>query len=228
MGQRSQLYVIAKQADRYYLTARYYGWNFGERMISRARGTLENIIKDFLHNTLYLTDVYENSKLSRIMDVNWDMHDVIISQDIVEEFNDILYEENGEYGTYAEQFYGSCFCGQDNNNGQMYLFVDLDADMRENQLFIGFCSRTVDSAERMLSAEAYLNEDVADGTKPWDEHMKESEYYNDETIEYTRRNIEYISENAKMLDRDRLEDILQEVSKQYEKNYLERKAEMLH
>ena len=220
MGQRSQLYVIAKQANQYYLTARYYGWNFGERMISRARGTLEQIVEDYLSHTLYLTSAHEK-KLSRVMDVNWDMHDVIISQDIVEEFDDILYEENGEDGTYAEQFYDCCFCNQDNNNGQMYLFVDLDADAREDQLFIGFCSRTVDSAEKMLSAEEYLNEDISDGKKPWDEHMKESEYYDDDTIEYTRKNIEYISENAKMLDRDILEDILQEVSKQYEARYLE-------
>ena len=31
MGQRSQMYVIAKEEDRFYLTARYYGWNYGER-----------------------------------------------------------------------------------------------------------------------------------------------------------------------------------------------------
>lgn len=33
MGQRSQIYVVAKKDNKYYLTANYYQWNYGERMI---------------------------------------------------------------------------------------------------------------------------------------------------------------------------------------------------
>ena len=50
MGQRSQIYVIAKKNNEYYMTANYYQWNYGERMISRVRGTLEQIIDDYIKN----------------------------------------------------------------------------------------------------------------------------------------------------------------------------------
>ena len=41
MGQRSQIYVRYQKDDANYLVARYYQWNYGERMISRCRHTLE-------------------------------------------------------------------------------------------------------------------------------------------------------------------------------------------
>ena len=41
MGQRSQIYVrYTNEKGEHFLTARYFGWNYGERMISRARHTL--------------------------------------------------------------------------------------------------------------------------------------------------------------------------------------------
>ena len=86
MGQRSQMYVIAKKNNKYYMTANYYQWNYGERMISRVRGTLEQIIDDYIKYDWQLTT--DNAKLRRIMDVNWDMHDVVLSSDIIKEFTD--------------------------------------------------------------------------------------------------------------------------------------------
>ena len=45
MGQRSQIYVrFNKENGQSGLIANYYGWNFGERMISRARACLKNIL----------------------------------------------------------------------------------------------------------------------------------------------------------------------------------------
>ena len=42
MGQRSQIFVRYQETDgTRKLVARYYGWNYGERMISRARHTIE-------------------------------------------------------------------------------------------------------------------------------------------------------------------------------------------
>ena len=45
MGQRSQIYIRIwdKDNDTPKLYAKYYGWNFGERMISRARHGIEYI-----------------------------------------------------------------------------------------------------------------------------------------------------------------------------------------
>lgn len=45
MGQRSQIYIRIwdKDKENPKLYAKYYGWNFGERMISRARHGIEYI-----------------------------------------------------------------------------------------------------------------------------------------------------------------------------------------
>ncbi|MFR2242517.1 MAG: hypothetical protein ACLS67_15260 [Anaerobutyricum soehngenii] len=48
MGQRSQIYVrFNKENGQSGLIANYYGWNFGERMISRARWGIECIKEHF-------------------------------------------------------------------------------------------------------------------------------------------------------------------------------------
>lgn len=49
--------------------------------------------------------------------------------------------------------------------------------------------------------------------------MKESEYYNDETIRYTKRNIKYIKEHASLLETEELNTILKKVSLQFENKY---------
>ena len=41
MGQRSQIYIRVQEGDKYHLIARYFGWNFAERMTSRCRHTLK-------------------------------------------------------------------------------------------------------------------------------------------------------------------------------------------
>ena len=78
MGQRSQIYVrYTNDKGEHFLTARYFNWNYGERMISRARHTLE-WIKDNINSASYNFG-YDNKKLIRIIEVNFDMHDVILS-----------------------------------------------------------------------------------------------------------------------------------------------------
>ena len=44
IGQRSQIYIRLKDRNNNkYLFAKYYGWNYGERMISRARYGIDYI-----------------------------------------------------------------------------------------------------------------------------------------------------------------------------------------
>jgi hypothetical protein len=55
MGQRSQIYIRwQKENGDYVLIARYFQWNFSERMISRARALIEelkeNLKYDFQFN----------------------------------------------------------------------------------------------------------------------------------------------------------------------------------
>ena len=217
MGQRSQMYVIAKKNNKYYMTANYYQWNYGERMISRVRGTLEQIIDDYIKYDWQLTT--DNAKLRRIMDINWDMHDVVLSSDIVKEFtND--YEEywKTEGNSYAQDFFDFCFSGQDNNDGQAYMYIDLDVDNPKVKLC--FTRYTFDKDSSVINANEYLTLDLLyDNPGTWQEYMIKSEYYDAETIVYTEKNIEYIEEHSEMLNKEELLDILNKVSLQYEIEY---------
>ena len=217
MGQRSQIYVIAKKNNKYYMTANYYQWNYGERMISRVRGTLEQIIDDYIKYDWQLTT--DNAKLRRIMDINWDMHDVVLSSDIVKEFtND--YEEywKTEGNSYAQDFFDFCFSGQDNNDGQAYMYIDLDVDNPKVKLC--FTIYTFDKDSSVINANEYLTLDLLyDEPGTWQEYMIKSEYYGAKTIVYTEKNIEYIEEHSEMLNKEELLDILNKVALQYEIEY---------
>lgn len=218
MGQRSQMYVIAKKDDKYYLTANYYQWNYGERMISRARGTLENIIDKFLQYDWHLTS--DNEKLRRIMDVNWDMHDVALSHNITKEFVDDYNDWKCEGKTYAEDFFNFCFAGQDNNDGQMYMYIDLDAPKEERRVKIGFTYNTFEENEPVVNANDYMNyncEYSEDGD--WIKYMKDSAYHDADVIIYTKNNIQYIDAHSTLMSSNELFAILTAVSEQYQKDY---------
>lgn len=63
MGQRSQIYIrynIEYQGKQYKgLIARYYPWNYGERMISRARSIIEYIKDKYLEYPYNFTNQSE-------------------------------------------------------------------------------------------------------------------------------------------------------------------------
>ena len=77
MGQRSQIYIrIIDEDNNKILIAKYFQWNFAERMISRARHGIE-YIKDSLK---YINQDNVQKKIDKIFDVNFDMQ--IISRKI--------------------------------------------------------------------------------------------------------------------------------------------------
>ena len=90
MGQRSQIYIRIwdKDNDNPKLYAKYYGWNFGERMISRAKHGIE-YIKTHLK---YIDIDSTQEKINRIFDVNFDMQDILLTSDIIKEW---LEEDRG-------------------------------------------------------------------------------------------------------------------------------------
>ena len=113
MGQRSQIYVRWNTNDgKKFLVPRYYQWNFGTRMISRAKGILEWLkgSGQYLYSTLHNDNV---EKLRRIMDVNFDYKDVVLGRDIIDEW---LEFRDADFSDWV-------FTGQDNNDGQ--LFIDM-------------------------------------------------------------------------------------------------------
>lgn len=114
MGQRSQIYVAVKDVDVKgergdYLVARYYQWNYGSRMVSRAAGLVEWLEEAAKNIEWHLNRVH------RIADINFDMRDVAISIDCIEEYK--------EYGN--DPFYE-----QDNNDGKLFVTLEKDGTVK--------------------------------------------------------------------------------------------------
>lgn len=187
MGQRSQIYL---RANGKLVFANYYGWNYGERMISRARYGIEWVkyYADRKYDWVF-SDTNYFTKMRRVFDANFDMHDVAISTDIVQEhaeqfpdedFNDVVFNE------------------QDNNDGQLY--VDIKGDK------IYYCFRDWTrhpdgtTSDTIMSASEYMD---------WDaEGWENSEYISDEGKAACRDNIKAIEEMAELMTLEQLDDFI--------------------
>lgn len=184
MGQRSQIYI--RIADNYNeqpkLFAKYFQWNFAERMISRARYGME-YIKD---NAEYLASDTIKEKINKIFDINFDMKDVALSTDILKEWieSSSRYYELEEVNHYI-------FYAQDNNDGK--LFIDVDKNVN-----IKYCLTDYDM--KILSPKKYMD---------WDfENWENSEYLDKEDVEICKKNIEYIKQNAKQMTQEELQEFM--------------------
>lgn len=92
MGQRSQIYIRynvnyvygsatdhPKTQNFKGLIARYFQWNYGERMISRARYIIEEIKDEFMEYKYCFNDNEKLEKLKRFCETNFDMKDIVFS-----------------------------------------------------------------------------------------------------------------------------------------------------
>lgn len=183
MGQRSQMYVrINRPNGKYYLCARYFQWNYGTRMVSRARGTLEWLLgmKDFYGHLEH----YCKEKLSRIMEINFDYKDVVLSADILKEYAD---------GYYSDPI--DIFTGQDNNDGQFILDVNIQYEKEKNifevpakfkYAFLNCCS------ENPMDGLGYMEWESDSLVNDWKKcYPKE--------VKYTERNSRYIDKRATLM-----------------------------
>lgn len=176
MGQRSQIYVRCTIDGKPHLTARYFQWNFGDRMISRARYTIEWLIaySEYLRQSI--------KKLPRIMDVNFDYKDVTDSScDIIKEYEEYKsepYSENESFKDFVFQ--------QGNNDGMLFIDVMPDGTIK-------YCFTDRDM-ETPLTAEEYMS------SKDW--YWKSAK--EDGMDDICRDNIEAISNAAKMMTADEL------------------------
>ena len=184
MGQRSQIYL---RHNGKLIFAHYYQWNYGERMVSRARWGIE-YCKDFAdqkYDFVFRDDSYV-TRIRRVFDANFDMKDVALSCDIVKEWEEEFSGEN--FNDYV-------FNRQDNNDGQ--LFVDIVGD----KIFYAFTDES--AAERMImDAEAYL---------AWDndgEDWRKSEYIDPDQKAACEANIRAIGEMATLMTHEQLNDFL--------------------
>lgn len=184
MGQRSQIYI--RIADDYNekpkLFAKYFQWNFAERMISRARYGIE-YIKDCAE---YLASDTVKERINKIFDVNFDMKDVAISVDIIKEWIEFTSKYYG-----LEEINDYIFNAQDNNDGKLFIDVDKKGNIK-------YCLTDYDF--KILSPKQYMN---------WDfENWENSEYLDKEDVEICKRNIEYINKNAKQMTQEELQDFM--------------------
>ena len=196
MGQRSQMYVrINKEDGTYHLVASYFQWNYGTRMVSRARGTLEWLISMSDYPTSLWS--WNKGKLPKIMEINWDYKDIVESIDIINEYKEGYYNEPIQI-----------FRGQDNNDGQFILDMIVDYSKKDkkgdNPVSFKYAFLNWDS-ELVGNGEDYMqwNENYGDDGPAW----RENKYITNE-IKYTERNIKYLDKHAQLMTSKEVEEFV--------------------
>src|SRR5574344_1004646 len=185
MGQRSQIYirynvnyVNSHIANNYKgLIARYFGWNYGERMVSRARYIIEYIQSIFMECKCHFGDAEQLEKLKWICNTNFDMKDIMLSSDIIKE---VVEEMDGK----MEYLFN-----QENNDGQLFI------DVTDNG--IKYCFMSFYNEGEPMDAEQYMKWNYECETHP-DWHVP-YEYMDKETIDYTEENIREINKMTTLM-----------------------------
>lgn len=186
MGQRSQIYV---RYNGKLIIARYYQWNFAERMISRARYGIEHIKCDIDKGyTFCFTEKRYIDHYIRIFDTNFDMKDVVISYDIFKEFEEWKVNEP------ELDFKQHCFIYQDNNDGK--LLIDISGKI----IKYAFLDSKTDT-KHIMSARQYMT---------WDsENWRHSKYIGAAGIRTCKDNIQSINSMARLMTEQEVIDFLQ-------------------
>ena len=198
MGQRSQIYVRYPIKEKKNgetveiskgLIANYYQWNYGERMISRARAGINMLLSVLKYSDWYFK-VYKE-KIRRYFDVNFDMRDIVMSDDILKEWS----EDTWDCG-----FADFVFFGQDNNDGKLLL------DVTDDGIKYAFLDDRC-SLEHIMNAREYMDwQQHYDYEHKWDE--KPTEYFDADTVQTCLDNITEIMNNATLMTREEVEDFI--------------------
>lgn len=180
MGQRSQIYIRFQKTNHTpsILIAKYYGWNYGERMVSRARHGIEYIKR----NAQYISIPDVRKKIAAVFDVNFDMKDIQFAQNILKEYLDFFTEY------YANM---EIFITQDNNNGK--LFVDVDEEGNVKYCFTDF-------ALNILSPQEYMDWDC--------EGWQTSKYLTEDEVNICKQNIDFLNNNASLMTEQELKEFV--------------------
>ena len=155
-----------------------------ERRISRARGVIEVFKSDYW----YFGE--ENiKKLCRICDVNFDMRDIMLSVDIIDEVAEFY---DGNYKSIFNQY---------NNDGQLLI------DVTESGVKYCFIPRY--NKIEVMDGRQYLIWD----TKHDHPHYRWTEEdppkkMDEDTILYTLNNIAYIDSNATLMTKEEAEEFV--------------------
>lgn len=201
MGQRSQIYIMWNVTDKgtpiHGLIARYYGWNYGERMISRARAIIEEIRDEFMPYKFLFADPNYVRKLERLCDVNFDMRDLQIGQDIIKEIKE-------DFPDHPE-----CLFEEDCNDGQLFISVT------DEGIKYGFMEYF--DTDRVMDAEAYMKWDVEDPEARPNWHVPD-EFLSSREIKYTEKNIRKIRKMAKLMSIEEIHQFIDEALEYVKEN----------
>lgn len=185
MGQRSQIYVRWNTKDgKMMLVPRYYQWNYGTRMISRAKGIIE-----WLKGSGIYLDCGNEEKLRRIMDVNFDYKDIVLGHDII-----------GIWKEYCNDldFNDTVFFGQDNNDGKLLIDMHIDWEKNKETITFKYAFLTDENDSPVMNGDEYMQWDEGgyegSGYIVW----RDNPYLKKE-IKYTERNIKWIDKHAKLM-----------------------------
>lgn len=190
MGERSQIYVRYNQGcineeKKKGLIANYYGWNYGERMISRARWGIEWINDNLKYGLSFYNMKPNVIKMSRIFDTNFDMKDIVFSIDIIENYHREFPEAD---------FNEFVFKGQANNAGK--LLVDIEEDC----IKYAFLDWETDP-KNIMDGEAYM---IWNRGEKW----RASQYLSETAVTACEDNIKKISELAKLMTEEEVEEFM--------------------
>lgn len=195
MGQRSEIYL---RVNGNLKIASYYNWNYGERMISRARHSIEylkNILEEA--STYRLQNETELERIRRYFDVNFDMQDIVMSTNIIKE--------------HQEEFPKDVFCdfvyNYESCDGK--LFIDITYNevinnmghrmLKDYSIKYAFLDDGCNT-DHIMNAYQYMNWDC----KGWNK----SDQLSTEEKAYTKDNIAYLLDNISVLTKSEIIDFL--------------------
>lgn len=180
MGQRSEIYVAFEMANgQKKITARYFDWNYGERMISRVRYTSE-----WLNRRMRSCSTISKDDLIPIIETNFDMVDHIQSAKI----------EPATFKSFKLHVKASDFL----NDGRAFIYVNLKGEVK-------YCFTNNHDLEPMdcdnyMLFDTEYNYDYAKWINP--------EYKNSKKMSQCRKNIKWLSRNANLMTQAELDEFL--------------------
>lgn len=231
MGERSQIYLRYRvkntATSKNFITegfiAKYYQWCYGERMISRCRNLIETV-EDMASSAYRFSDKPSIDKLIAQFNINWDMHDLVATTDILDEVTEWVekgYDKLDEINVFA----------QDNNHGQ--IFIDVLAyktgKFKIKYAFVPYYNKNV------MSVEEFADYDIGNGMDR--EYREEAprkwympkDYYSEtvesflrfaEIVKYTKANIDTINRSATLMTNEEKDEFVTWAN-QYGKTYVQ-------
>lgn len=203
MGERSQVFIRYRVKNGSKIESKgfmavHHQWSYGERMISRCRG----IIEQLQHMGKYSYQFGSESDLKilrQVIDTNWDMRSIISSCDLVQEEMDWATDEpKHKVNVFAT----------DSNHGHMYFDIVVDKKTDTYTIKYCFCDYWNEPVMDVLTFanhdmgnhNAYRGED--EPLRNWDDPTdweKEHIAQFNKVVEYTKDNMDYINANATLM-----------------------------